>query len=72
MDGWAIMVVILVAIIMGTRVALAQIQSRNPEQEATHHEELEALRARIEVLEKIVTDRKYDLARELDSLEREP
>jgi ABC-type Fe3+-citrate transport system substrate-binding protein len=33
--------------------------------------ELDALRERVEVLEKIVTDEKYTLTRELDNLERQ-
>lgn len=33
--------------------------------------ELDALRERVEVLERIVTDEKYHLARELDRLERQ-
>jgi len=34
-------------------------------------QEVEELRSRIEVLEKIVTDGKYDLTREIDRLERQ-
>jgi cell division protein FtsB len=34
--------------------------------------ELQALRARVEALEAIVTDRRTQLAQEIDSLEREP
>ena len=34
------------------------------------YEELDRLRERVEVLERIITDEKYDLKRELDRLER--
>lgn len=35
-----------------------------------YQEEIDDLRGRIEVLEKIVTDEKYELSRELNELER--
>ncbi len=35
------------------------------------HQELAELRERIEILEKIVTDEKYQLQRDLDQLERQ-
>lgn len=38
--------------------------------EGVNLEELQALKERVTVLEKIVTDQRYDLRRELDQLER--
>ena len=42
-------------------------KSQQPADEATN-KDLAELRQRVEVLEKIVTDRKYQLRRELDQL----
>jgi hypothetical protein len=49
----------------------AKKKQRNDEADSSLAEELDELRERIEVLEKIVTDEKYHLHRELNELERQ-
>ena len=72
MDLWT-MIVLVVAIGCGTGVAESYFKtqrakkSQQPADEATN-KDLAELRQRVEVLEKIVTDRKYQLQRELDQL----
>ena len=72
MDLWT-MIVLVVAIGCGTGVAESYFKtqrakkSQQPADEATNRD-LAELRQRVEVLEKIVTDRKYQLQRELDQL----
>ena len=72
MDLWT-MIVLVVAIGCGTGVAESYFKtqrakkSQQPADEATN-KDLAELRQRVEVLEKIVTDRKYQLQRELDRL----
>ncbi|MGK0224062.1 MAG: phage shock protein C [Limisphaerales bacterium] len=45
-------------------------QSASEEDQEEILQEVEALRARVEVLEKIVTDEKYQLKNEIEALER--
>ena len=72
MDLWT-MIVLVVAIGCGAGVAESYFKtqrakrSQQPADEATNND-LAELRQRVEVLEKIVTDRKYQLQRELDQL----
>jgi hypothetical protein len=72
MDLWT-MIVLVVAIGCGTGVAESYFKtqrakkSQQPADEETN-KDLAELRQRVEVLEKIVTDRKYQLQRELDRL----
>ncbi|MAD06126.1 MAG: hypothetical protein CMP86_01800 [Gammaproteobacteria bacterium] len=72
MDLWT-MIVLVVAIGCGTGVAESYFKtqrakkSQQPADDATN-KDLAELRQRVEVLEKIVTDRKYQLQRELDQL----
>lgn len=72
MDLWT-MIVLVVAIGSGTAVAESYFKtqrakkSQQPADDATN-KDLAELRQRVEVLEKIVTDRKYQLQRELDQL----
>ena len=72
MDLWT-MIVLVVAIGCGTGVAESYFKtqrakkSQQPADEETN-KDLAELRQRVEVLEKIVTDRKYQLQRELDQL----
>ena len=72
MDLWT-MIVLVVASGCGAGVAESYFKtqrakkSQQPADEATN-KDLAELRQRVEVLEKIVTDRKYQLQRELDQL----
>jgi 16S rRNA A1518/A1519 N6-dimethyltransferase RsmA/KsgA/DIM1 with predicted DNA glycosylase/AP lyase activity len=68
-------VIIIVVIGCGTGVITEYLKTKRKTAEAgdadeSVYEELDRLRERIEVLEKIVTDEKYHLQRELDALER--
>ncbi len=68
------MVVIIVAISCGAGMYNNYLKTRKQEANNAPSEdvlaELDALRQRVEVLEKIVTDEKFQLHRELNSLER--
>ena len=67
------MVVIIVAVSCGAGVLNNYIKSKNEESSIEDQDhllaELDELRQRVETLEKIVTDEKYQLRRELDNLE---
>ena len=68
------MVVIIVAIACGAGAYNNYLKTRRQESKSAPSEELraelDALRERVETLEKIVTDDKYQLHRELSELER--
>ncbi|MCZ6644455.1 MAG: hypothetical protein O7G86_08860 [Gammaproteobacteria bacterium] len=69
------MVVLIVFIACGTGVINEHFKTRRKELEHSSpnddvYDEVEMLRERIEVLEKIVTDERYHLEREIDQLER--
>lgn len=68
---------LVIVVVMCTRVAMAWIKTRNSRSKADADAELEfgdtlvkiqKLEERIQVLERIVTERPYDLKREIDSL----
>ena len=67
-------VIIIVIIGCGTGVLTEYFKTKRESEEFTGDEEvyseLESLRARVEVLEAIVTDEKYSLKKEIDQLER--
>ena len=67
-------VIIVVIIGCGTGVLTEYFKTRREQGEFAGDEELfqelESLRARVEVLETIVTDEKYHLKKEIDQLER--
>ncbi len=69
------MVVLIVFIACGTGVINEHFKTRRKELEHSSpnddvYDEVEMLRERIEVLEKIVTDERYHLEKEIDQLER--
>ena len=70
------MVVIIVAIGCATGVITSYFETKKKQAKHTPRpddgllDELDELRNRIEVLEKIVTDQRFQLSRELDDLER--
>ena len=68
------MVVIIVEIACGAGAYNNYLKTRRQESKSAPSEELraelDALRERVETLEKIVTDDKYQLHRELNELER--
>ncbi len=68
-------VILVVLIACGSGVINNYMKHQRNRKEVTVDEdaqqELEELRERIEVLEKIVTDEKYQLQRDLDQLERQ-
>ena len=68
------MIVIIVAISCGAGAYNTYLKTRRLEAKSAPSEELtaelDALRQRVEVLEKIVTDEKYQLHRELNDLEK--
>lgn len=67
-------VIIVVIIGCGTGVLTEylknQREARELDVDEDVYQELESLRARVEVLEAIVTDEKYNLTKEIDQLER--
>jgi 16S rRNA A1518/A1519 N6-dimethyltransferase RsmA/KsgA/DIM1 with predicted DNA glycosylase/AP lyase activity len=67
-------VIIVVIIGCGTGVLTEYFKTKREAGELEGDEEvyaeLESLRARVEVLEAIVTDQKYNLKKEIDQLER--
>lgn len=67
-------VIIIVVIGCGTGVLTEYFKQKRKSEELTTgddvYEELDRLRERVEVLERIVTDDKYTLKKELDELER--
>ena len=74
MEGVFMMVVLIVLISCSAGVATRYIRFRQRQLSAQGgddvREELEEVKQRIEVLEKIVTDRKFRLSDEIDNLER--
>ena len=75
MEDVFIMVVLIVLISCGAGVINNYLRTQRLAAKAAPGEdmlaELDRLRERVEVLEKIVTDEKYDLNRELNRLERQ-
>ena len=72
MDLWT-MIVLVVAIGCGAGIAESYFKSKRHADSARSNDgakdnELAELRHRVEVLKKIVTDKKYQLERELDQL----
>ena len=67
-------VIIIVVIGCGTGVLTEYFKNKRQEGvlegDEEVYQELESLRSRVEVLERIVTDEKYNLKKELDQLER--
>ena len=67
-------VIIIVIVGCGTGVITEYLKNKREnaefEGDESVYEELEQLRARVEVLEAIVTDEKYNLKKEIDSLEQ--
>lgn len=76
MDSVFMMVVLIVLISCGAGVANNYLRNQRKRAEADAdpevRTELDRLRERVEVLEKIVTDEKFHLAKEINRLEREP
>ncbi|MBM4204176.1 MAG: hypothetical protein FJ194_08530 [Gammaproteobacteria bacterium] len=74
MSMWsAIVLIVLISIAGGVANNFAKARARGErrnESDALIGSELAALRERVEVLEKIVTDPRNELRRELDALER--
>jgi hypothetical protein len=73
------MVLGIVFFACATKIIMSVVSAFGHRKEAQVDRELEArlrrietLEERVRVLEKIVTDRRYDLRRELDELERTP
>lgn len=75
-DSVFMMVVLIVLISCGAGVANNYLRNQRKQAEAGADPEvrtdLERLRERVEVLEKIVTDEKFHLAKEISRLEQEP
>ncbi|TDJ27708.1 MAG: hypothetical protein E2O59_07580 [Gammaproteobacteria bacterium] len=74
MELWT-MIVLIVLIGCGTGVLNEHFKTRRKELEHSSpsddvYDEVEMLRERIEVLEKIVTDERYHLEKEISQLER--
>ncbi|MCY4565567.1 MAG: hypothetical protein OXE40_13975 [Gammaproteobacteria bacterium] len=74
MEGVFMMVVLIVLISTSAGVATRYIKLRQQQlgtqEDGGVREELEEVRQRVEVLEKIVTDRKFRLSDEIADLER--
>ena len=75
MDSVFTMVVLIVLISCGAGVANNYLRNQRKQAEAGAdpqvRSDLDHLRERVEVLEKIVTDEKYHLVKEINRLERE-
>ena len=77
MDLWTMVVLIVFVCVGGGLISEYMKTQRvkaktgaNPEGQGELEAELAQLRARVETLEKIVTDERFDLGREIDRLER--
>jgi phage shock protein C len=77
MSMWtAIVMIVLISVAGGVASNFARARSKMAQRDLLQNNsgetvaEIEALKRRIEVLEKIVTDQKYDLRREIEQLER--
>lgn len=74
MSMWtAIVLIVLIGVAGGVASDFARGKRKSREERELRgfeQADLDALRARVEVLEKIVTDEGFDLRRELDRLER--
>ena len=74
MSMWtAIVLIVLISVGGGVASNFAKARARQAQRldgDRAFDGELEALKRRVEVLEKIITDPKYDLTRELERLER--
>ena len=72
--NFVVLIVIIVIIGCGTGVLTEYLKTKRKtaafEVDESLTEELERLRARVEVLEAIVTDEKYNLRKEIDGLEQ--
>lgn len=72
----SVMVIAIVSIVGGLLYAAyeqhvkLQIKKQNTKVDGKIQEELDTLKERVAVLEKIVTDEKYDLKQKIDSLDR--
>lgn len=69
--------VAIIAIIAGMVVTIVKVATKHEHEKTKHkndpamEQELAALRERVEVLESIVTDSKYDLNRQFDELKKD-
>lgn len=73
MNGNLIFVLLIIAIVMASQVAKAYIKQRNKkpgvDQELNETlAKIDVLEERIQVLERIITESKYDLKKEIDDL----
>ena len=73
MNGSLVFVIVIVAIVMLTQVIKLWIKERradpvNDDELAATLAKIDKLEQRIEVLERIVTENRFDLKREIDSL----
>ena len=73
MNGNLIFVLLIIAIVMISQVAKAYIKQRSKQPEVNRELEdtltkIEVLEERIQVLERIITESKYDLKKEIDDL----
>lgn len=72
----SVMVIAIVSIVGGLLYAAyeqhvkLQMKKQNTKVDGKVQQELDALKERVAVLEKIVTDEKYNLKKEIDSLDR--
>ena len=73
MNGSLVFVLCLVSIVMFANVVRAAIQQRKPKPQDNQELErtmakIDVLEERIQVLERIITENKFDLKKEIDSL----
>jgi Na+-transporting methylmalonyl-CoA/oxaloacetate decarboxylase gamma subunit len=73
MNGTFIFVLLIITIVMISQVAKAYIKQRNKQPEVNRELEetlakIDVLEERIQVLERIITESKYDLKKEIDNL----
>ena len=73
MNGTSIFVLLIIAIVMISQVAKAYIKQRSKQPEVNRELEetlakIDVLEERIQVLERIITESKYDLKKEIENL----
>ena len=73
MNSSLVFVLLLVAIVMCANICTTYLKQRKKEPEADHELEetlakIDLLEERIRVLERIITENRFDLKREIDSL----
>lgn len=68
MNSGEIFVLCILIIVFGARIVRQRMQDNKPREDPAYHAQLDTLERRVQTLERIVTDKGYDLKREFDKL----